>query len=71
MKKVDNSDLLDTTMKSVFDWSDNSDTVRENLWNYFLELSGKDPVRAEGKMGQLINQENIKIKKFIEKNLKK
>ena len=38
MTKVDNSDLLDNTMKNIFDWSDDSDTVRENLWNYFLEL---------------------------------
>ncbi|MBD5432252.1 MAG: hypothetical protein HDR42_01970 [Lactobacillus sp.] len=71
MTKVDNSDLLDNTMKNIFDWSDDSNTVRENLWNYFLELSGKDPVRAEDKMGQLLNQENDKIKKFIEENLKK
>ena len=65
------SNFLDVTMKEVFDWSDNEKTVRENLWNYFLELSGKDPVRAEDKMGQLLNQENDKIKKFIEENLKK
>ena len=67
----ENNNLLDMPMKEVFEWSKKSETVRANLWEYFLELSGKDPIRAENKMGHFIIQKNPEIIKYIEENLKK
>lgn len=59
------------SMEEVFDWSKESKTVRSSLWEYFLELSGKDPIRAENKMEHLIIQKNPEIIKYIEENVKK
>lgn len=71
MIKEENNNLLDMSMEEVFDWSKESKTVRSSLWEYFLELSGKDPIRAENKMEHLIIQKNPEIIKYIEENVKK
>lgn len=71
MTKDENNNLLDMPMKEVFEWSEESKTVRTILWEYFLELSGKDALSAENKMEYIIVQKNPEIIKYIEENLKK
>lgn len=70
-EKVIKTSLLDRRMKEVFDWSDADTTVRDALWDYFMEKNGRDTIKAEEDMLPFIGDEDIKIAAFVNENLKK
>ncbi|CCI87944.1 hypothetical protein [Lactobacillus gigeriorum] len=63
--------VLDRQMKEVFDWSDSTNPVRDELWDYFMEKNGKDTLKTEEAMLPFLKDSDEKIEAFVNENLKK
>lgn len=70
-EKVIKTSLLDRRMKEVFDWSDADTTVRDALWDYFMEKNGRDTIKTEEDMLPFLDDADDKIESFVNENLKK
>lgn len=63
--------ILDQQMNEVFDWSNSDSSIREALWDYFIEKNGHDPAKAEEAMLVYLTVSDDEIKSFVNDKLKK
>lgn len=62
--------ILDKSIKEVLENSKEEISVREWMWNFFLEKNGHDARSAEEEMLPWLKKIDTKILSFIQKNSK-
>ncbi|QNQ81864.1 hypothetical protein FP435_06525 [Lactobacillus sp. PV037] len=64
------TNFLDKPLKEVLENTKEEISVREWMWNFFLEKSGHDTLKAEEEMLPWLEEKDIEILNFIQKNSK-